>query len=48
MYVAEGLLTDFEQRSLILKLREVWSVIRKPYDHCWSVEKIRTKITEEL
>ncbi len=36
-----GIFTHFEQRGVILGLREVWSVRRKPYKHCWTQETER-------
>jgi hypothetical protein len=33
MYVAKGLLTDFEKKGVILTLREVWSPVWRTYEH---------------
>ena len=44
MYVAKGLLAGFGQRGIILILREIWSLMRKPYKHCWAERMIRIAV----
>jgi len=39
--IDKGLLMHFEQRGVILTLREVRLLIRKPYKHCWAANESR-------